>query len=363
LNVVGEKLASDDKIIKIQAVGDIMLGICSLSSLISDENIPESIIKNPYKIISEINEYFNGDIRFGNLECSISNTYHSYPDKMKPLMMPPPEAVDVLKNMNINVLNITNNHTFDNGFESVNETLVRLTDEGLRCVGLSNKYSEDGICTLYIKNKLVTILGYNLCESGETAVVEDVVCEIQKWKNNSDLLILSLHWGDGFEHMDQPSPSQIELAHMFVDEGADIILGHHSHTLQPVEIYRDKIIAYSLGNFIFDMENKRNIESAMLEVIVNLEDMRMEPRLIPTIQYEGSVIVDELRLGSIENKITKFDQGQPNYNKYYKKSKKTNRQYKFNLILDYIKILNKIPIRTHKDIITRWINKITITTN
>jgi poly-gamma-glutamate synthesis protein (capsule biosynthesis protein) len=76
-----------------------------------------------------------------------------------------------------------------------------------------------------------------------------------------------MHWGN--EYVDRPSPDQIRLAHKIIDSGANMILGHHPHVLQGVEKYHNGVIAYSLGNFIFDMWQDKMKKSMILQCILS----------------------------------------------------------------------------------------------
>jgi poly-gamma-glutamate synthesis protein (capsule biosynthesis protein) len=78
----------------------------------------------------------------------------------------------------------------------------------------------------------------------------EVIRKIRQYDPQVDWLIVSIHWGN--EYLPKPEQWRIDLAHQMVDAGADIIHGQHPHVYQPLEIYKDKYIFYSLGNFIFD---------------------------------------------------------------------------------------------------------------
>ena len=97
-------------------------------------------------------------------------------------------------------------------------------------------------------------MGYNEVGIENQAVFDDlknrIKREIGTAKQNSDLVIVSFHWG--IEYTTQPKPRQKELAHLAIDSGADLIVGNHPHWIQPVEVYKDKLIVYSHGNFVFD---------------------------------------------------------------------------------------------------------------
>jgi len=74
--------------------------------------------------------------------------------------------------------------------------------------------------------------------------------EIRAAKSRCDVLVVSIHWGS--EYMKIPTERHKAMAHLCIDSGADLILGHHPHVLQPIEVYKGKPIAYSLGAFIWD---------------------------------------------------------------------------------------------------------------
>jgi poly-gamma-glutamate synthesis protein (capsule biosynthesis protein) len=138
---------------------------------------------------------------------------------------------------------------------------------------------------------------------------EGINTDIAKLRKNVNIIVISLHWGDEF--INRPSPEQIELAHKIIDCGADIILGHHPHILQGVEKYKGKVIAYSLGNFVFDMWQDRLRESMILKMEIgnNCEiNFEIIPVMInPTFQPEiaNPIIGDKIanRLKAISNEI------------------------------------------------------------
>lgn len=90
--------------------------------------------------------------------------------------------------------------------------------------------------------------------------------DIKKAKTNADLVVVCVHWGT--ELMTTPKPYQIDYAHLAVDLGADLVIGHHPHVLQPFEVYKGKLIAYSLGNFVFGSYSRSVKDSCILRVMV-----------------------------------------------------------------------------------------------
>ena len=118
------------------------------------------------------------------------------------------------------------------------------------------------------------------------------------------MAIVSFHWGQ--EYVDRPSESQIRTAHKAIDAGADLVIGHHSHCLQSVEIYQGKPIFYSLGNLVFDQFwSQATREGLMIRVSFN-NDRLVMVRLFPVVinelgqpflanQAEGSRILSRVR--------------------------------------------------------------------
>lgn len=93
----------------------------------------------------------------------------------------------------------------------------------------------------------VGFAGYNRFVSADS---KQTCANIVELKKKTDLVVVYTHWGQ--EYKKSPNESQIELAHAFIDAGANIVVGSHPHVIQPVEQYNGKYIFYSLGNFIFD---------------------------------------------------------------------------------------------------------------
>ncbi|KAF5064283.1 Capsule biosynthesis protein CapA [anaerobic digester metagenome] len=86
---------------------------------------------------------------------------------------------------------------------------------------------------------------------------------VKEARKNADLVIVHSHWG--IEYDSSPNPRQKEIGRALVNAGADIVVGHHSHTLQPVEIYKGKVIFYSLGNFVFDQGWSKTKDSVVAQ--------------------------------------------------------------------------------------------------
>jgi poly-gamma-glutamate synthesis protein (capsule biosynthesis protein) len=93
-----------------------------------------------------------------------------------------------------------------------------------------------------------------------------LLAQVSAAAQQADFLIVSFHWGVESDYT--VNPAERNLAHKVIDAGADLILGHHPHVVQGLEIYKDKLIAYSLGNFVFDHYRRDWGESFILQVVI-----------------------------------------------------------------------------------------------
>ncbi len=150
-----------------------------------------------------------------------------------------------LKSIGITMVTIANNHAFDCfrvGFES---TKTYLTQAGIGYMG-------DGLETSYvvkeINGKKVAFIGLDATVGVHP--VSSFYPIVKRLSLENDYVVVNIHWGKEYEVVEDQN--QITIAHALIDNGADIIFGHHPHVVQPVRIYKGKVIFYSLGNFVFD---------------------------------------------------------------------------------------------------------------
>jgi poly-gamma-glutamate capsule biosynthesis protein CapA/YwtB (metallophosphatase superfamily) len=159
-------------------------------------------------------------------------------------------------------VSLANNHSGDWGKKGFVTELELLRETGLPFFGGgANRHQAHEPLLLNVRGKRVALLGYNDFppkrfaagpSSPGTAwlVPNDVVSDIKRVRAQADLVVLFLHWGDDL--VEAVSPEQTDMAHQFIDAGADAIIGGHSHVTQSIEWYKDHPIVYSLGNFVFD---------------------------------------------------------------------------------------------------------------
>lgn len=137
------------------------------------------------------------------------------------------------------VLNLNNNHILNYGRDGLVQTQNYLKTD----------YFFDNFYQKTVKGITFGFLGYDFVTYPNLSQRE-ILQKVAIYDPQVDWLVVSIHWGN--EYLPKSEAWRVNLAHDLVDAGADIIHGHHPHVLQPVEIYKDKPIFYSLGNFIFD---------------------------------------------------------------------------------------------------------------
>ncbi len=157
-----------------------------------------------------------------------------------------PQVANVLKNHNINLVNISNNHILNFDKNGLEQTKKYLDNSGIRYF-CDPDNSELRIANYELQGLKIAFACYNQFESGGE---EKTFNDIKMAEKRADLVILYTHWGKEYEM--EPLEKTKNLAHKFIDTGVDMIIGTHPHVAQEREVYKNKTIYYSLGNFIFD---------------------------------------------------------------------------------------------------------------
>ena len=215
------------------------------------------------------------DIVLGNLESGLAADTSTPFFPSKPYNFAAvPDAARVLQDAGFTVLSLANNHMLDFGPNEPALTRSLLQKQGLSTFGAGNDIKEARQPVMLTRNGVrFGFLGYGVAHSravyaqktraGIAPVSMDCIRDdIRALRDQVDVLIVSLHWGIEYEKM--PTRKQRGEAHQIIDWGADMIIGHHPHVMQGIEIYKNKVIAYSLGNFIFDQKGNGTDRSFML---------------------------------------------------------------------------------------------------
>jgi poly-gamma-glutamate synthesis protein (capsule biosynthesis protein) len=162
----------------------------------------------------------------------------------------------------------------DFGPLALEDTLANLGEKGILYTGAGMDLDDARAPALMkVKGKTVAFLAYSLTfpldffasigrPGTAPGYAEFVKADIEKVRPHADLVVVSFHWGA--ELLTAAKDYQIELGHRAIDWGADLVLGHHPHVLQELEVYKGRLIAYSLGNFVFGSESNRTNCSMIL---------------------------------------------------------------------------------------------------
>ncbi len=242
----------DTTVLTISAVGDIMMG--------TDFPYPKLPPEDGKYLFSDAVEILKkADIAFGNLEGPLCN--NGVPaKKIKKgkayVFRTPTRLVKNLVNAGFDVLSLANNHARDFGYYGLLSTKRTLDSVGI-------KYSsKDGeIAEFHVRGVKIGLIALSYGVPPRSIIYpEDVLCEIDSLSKKYDILIISVHGGkegrsalhikNEFEYfLGEPRGNLVKFAHDAVDRGADLILMHGPHVPRAIEVYKKRLIAYSLGNF------------------------------------------------------------------------------------------------------------------
>jgi poly-gamma-glutamate capsule biosynthesis protein CapA/YwtB (metallophosphatase superfamily) len=277
LNIKELKIKKEEPEIRILAVGDIML----------DRGV-EYMVKTqgggswqfPF---SESGDYLSKtDILFGNLESVISNS--GYKTGGLYCFRAEPETLEGLTHAGFDVVSVANNHIFDYSRAAMEDSFKRLAQSGIKYVG--GGFSEEEACSAIIEERegtRIAFLGFtNLGakswkatpdRSGICWLDESIKERVKKAKDLADVVIVSIHWGE--EYQPEPNAEQKHFGHLAIEAGANLVIGHHPHVVQPIEEYQGAWIAYSLGNFVFDQGfSEETMQGLVLEVLIKGKEIQ-----------------------------------------------------------------------------------------
>lgn len=197
------------------------------------------------------------DLAILNLEGPIVNSEFipdTNPDNL--IMKFPLQTVDVLTFLNINAVGLANNHTPNQGTEALSFTREILAQKNIVTVG-DPQNTTDLVKTFSLDKKPLSIIAVNIL-----ANTPDLSAIISEQKNAGAFIIVFPHWGSEYETIH--NESQEKLAHSWIDAGADMIVGSHPHVIQDTELYENRPIFYSVGNFLFDQTFSQNTQKGLV---------------------------------------------------------------------------------------------------
>lgn len=252
------------------------------------------------RAFAKLDEYREADLAMVNLENPLTDSGRPRPGKQFNFKAAP-EAIQVLTAGGVDIVNLANNHTMDYEEPGLVETLETLDKVGIRHLGAGRDIKEARRPEIIeVKGQRIAYLGYYDSDlhaagdgiAGTNPRRNDRIAEdIRALRNQVDWIIVNFHWG--LELADYPGDWQIDLARFTIDQGADLVVGHHPHVLQGAEIYKDRPIIYSLGNFIFGGNSRKNYDTAVLNVALNGRKMKVEFLPVEVRDYQPQVVKGE----------------------------------------------------------------------
>jgi poly-gamma-glutamate synthesis protein (capsule biosynthesis protein) len=217
--------------------------------------------KNPAYPLEHVRPIFEGaGIVFGNLEVVLSHQDLVRWKLSSMEMRGHPDSAPRIAEAGFTVLNVANNHMMQHGIGPFSETVETLRGLGIAAAGVASPDHKQCVPqVLSVNGVTVTVLGYafepDQYAKGPVGYAFgpdcDIPAQVAEAKKQTDVVICSMHWG--VEFVGHPSVAEEDLGRRLVDAGADLVIGHHPHVIRRVERYGRGVIAYSLGNFVFDM--------------------------------------------------------------------------------------------------------------
>jgi poly-gamma-glutamate synthesis protein (capsule biosynthesis protein) len=269
----GRSLDPDEAVVEVMAVGDVYPG--------------RGAVRDP---LEHVRPWLRGaDLTVGNLECVIvgaSRASSGGPDRggAGPPLRAPPFAVAGLSDAGFDILGLANNHALDLGGEGLSETAFHLGAAGIDVIGagpvddpapqpLIQEVSGIRLAFLAFNGlpdspAVLPDAGWSPVEWNRDRAVEAVAAA----RDRADAVIASVHWG--YEYEMRVDPAQRDAARALLEAGADLVIGHHPHVVQAIEVNAGRAVAYSLGNFVFDQPHPEAQRGLVVRAFFDEEGLR-----------------------------------------------------------------------------------------
>lgn len=286
-------------------------------------------------VFEDIEKYFSSaDIVVGTIETSFAGKEAGYSNY--PTFNSPEELATDLKELGYDVMAMATNHCLDKGYKGLVSTIEELDKAGIKHIG-TYKSEEDSkeILIQDVKGIKMAFLNYTYGTNGipipagkEYSVnlidKDKIKADIEKAKKlNADVICVNMHWGE--EYRQTATQEQEELADFLFQNGVDLILGSHTHVLEPMEkrtvtladgTKKDGFVIYSLGNFMSGQNANYTRQSVILDIqltkkekdnTISIDSVKYTPIYMYNI-YAGKSM-NRFKIMDIEEEIKKYDEG------------------------------------------------------
>ena len=329
-----EEVIPKDTVINIVGIGD---SLCH-SQNFKDAYNSETGTYDFSPMFKNVTKYIeSATVAVGNLETTLAGEERGYSGY--PTFNSPAELAYDMKEMGIDILTTANNHCIDKGYSGLVSTLDKLDEYGIAHTGTSRSVEEQNtilfkdlegiktafLCYTYGTNGIPIPSGR---EYSVNLIDKDFMKQqLDKAKEEgAELIVVSMHWGS--EYRIKPTEEQEELAEFLIKNGADIILGNHSHVPEPMEMKevtlddgtkREGFVIYSMGNFFSAQTQEYTRDTLIVNVEVRKNGQTGEITIdkatyTPVYVYDnGSNAKDRYELLDIENIISEYESGTSEY--------------------------------------------------
>jgi poly-gamma-glutamate capsule biosynthesis protein CapA/YwtB (metallophosphatase superfamily) len=244
-----QQQADGSVIVTISAVGDLTFGgdVRKGGMSLFDKELKKQggdlgfVTRNVRDLLAE------DDMTFANFETTLTSAL-VFKKGNEFVFSAPPEYVEILTQGSIEAVSFENNHALDHGQAGIDETTANFDEHGIiwSAEGHPGVFEAQGV--------KICLLAYQTFNNQYPRLYDLVPLDIARAKTQCDIVIVSYHWGDELDYA--PNANQQKLGRLTIDAGADLVVGHHSHRINPIEEYNGKYIVYSLANFSFAGNNK-----------------------------------------------------------------------------------------------------------
>lgn len=293
----------------------------------------DSLEKLDGNYFAELNAILgNADLNITNLECPIINE-SSPSDKYGPSLATDIRAIDLLKAGRFQAVSLANNHIMDHGSKGLSSTIASLNNQGIKYFGAGKNVDEANQPYIFQKDgKKIGILNFaenefsNTVDSNPGAAALDLInnsAAIRNLKKEVDFLIVIIH--GGAELHEYPSPRFKKTLRFMADQGANVVIAHHTHRYNGYEVYNGVPLFFGLGNFVFPNQSLKD-EKWSLGVLLDLKIQIDNSVTFETIPFLQNYHDFNFKLLS-ENHLSTFRKDEEQMNEIIQNDSALNAKY------------------------------------